>query len=239
VSCSKGHPGASCNVPDFATPFLIGKGDKRLWYPNERGTDLSALGGATPFIATTEQAKYWVYFDPTWDPSVLTYDNYLQFFKDNVQRVGPMMASDDPNLFPFRFRGGKVVMWHGFADQLIVPEGSIDYYNTVALLNGGYARAQKFARLFMAPGVGHCGGGNGPQPQGLFDAVVNWVEHGKAPDTILATKTLDDGTTQARPLCPYPELAHWTGRGSTNDATNFVCRTSRHDYDDDDSAGDD
>ena len=231
VSCAKG--GASCNVSDFATRILIGKGDKRLWYPNERGTDLSALGGATPFIATTEQAKYWVYFDPTWDPAVLTYSNYLQFFKDNVQRVGPMMASDDPNLFPFRLRGGKVLMWHGFADQLIVPEGSIDYYNTVAILNGGYRRAQNFARLFMAPGVGHCGGGNGPQPQGLFDAVVNWVEHGTAPDTILAAKTLDNGAMQTRPLCPYPAQAHWTGHGSTDDAANFVCRTSRFDYDDD------
>ena len=81
-------------------------------------------------------------------------------------------------------------MWHGFADQLIVPGGSIDYYNAVTKeMGGGYKRTEKFARLFMAPGVGHCGGGNGPQPQGLFNAVVNWVEHAQAPDTILATKT--------------------------------------------------
>ncbi len=236
VSCSKG--GASCNVPDFATRLLIGKGDKRLWYPNERGTDLSALGGATPFIATTEQAKFWVYFDPTWNPAVLTYDNYLQFFKDNVQHVGPMMASDNPNLFPFRIQGGKVLMWHGFADQLIVPEGSIDYYNTVALLNGGYKHTEKFARLFMAPGVGHCGGGNGPQPQGLFDAVVNWVEHGKAPDTVLASKALPDGSMQTRPLCPYPEQARYKGHGSTDDAANFVCNVSKHDGDDDEDGDD-
>ncbi len=126
-------PGASCNVPDFATRLLIGKGDKRLWYPNERGTDLSALGGAIPFIATTEQAQYWVYFDPTWNPAVLTYDNYLQFFRDNVPARRPHHGLGQPE--PVRHSallGGKVLMWHGFADQLIVPGGSIDYYNTVA-----------------------------------------------------------------------------------------------------------
>ena len=236
VSCSKG--GASCNVPDVAARFLSGKGDKRLWYPNTRGTDLSALGGALPFIATTEQAKFWVYFDPNWDPAVLTYDNYLQFFRDNVTHVGPIMASDDPNLFWFRVRGGKVVMWHGFADQLIVPGGSIEYYNAVAVLNGGYRHAQKFARLFMAPGVGHCGGGSGPQPQGLFNAVVDWVEHGKAPDTILAAKALAGGGTQTRPLCPYPAFAHYTGKGSTDDAANFACRPAKHDGDDDEDGDD-
>ncbi len=230
VSCSNGHPGASCPVQDDATRNLNGKGNKRLWYPNTRGTDLSALGGATPFIATTEQAKYWVYFDPNWDPAVLDYDNLLQFFRDNVARVGPIMASDDPNLSRFRNRGGKLVMWHGFADQLIVPEGTIDYYDAVTQeLGGGYKRTKEFARLFMAPGVGHCGGGNGPQPQGLFDAVVNWVEHGQAPDAILASKPLPAGGSQTRPLCPYPAIAQWTGVGSTDDAANFVCRTAHGD----------
>ena len=90
----------------------------------------------------------------------------------------------------------------------------------------------------MAPGVGHCGGGNGPQPQGLFDAVVNWVEHRKAPDTILASTTLSDGTLQTRPLCPYPEQARYKGRGSTNDAANFVCKVVKHDGDDDEDGDD-
>jgi feruloyl esterase len=76
----------------------------------------------------------------------------------------------------------------------------------------------------MAPGVGHCGGGNGPQPQGLFDAVVDWVEHGHTPRAILASKALPGGGTQTRPLCPYPAVAQWAGHGSTDDAANFVCR---------------
>jgi hypothetical protein len=135
------------------------------------------------------------------------------------------MASENPNLAPFRDKGGKLLMWHGFADQLIVPQGSIDYYDRVTqTLGGGYAQTQQFARLFMAPGVGHCGGGNGPQPQALFDAVVNWVEHGQVPDTILATKSVGGVVTQARPLCPYPAFAQYSGSGSTDDAANFACR---------------
>lgn len=225
VSCASGHSGASCPVRDDASRVLAGRGSKRLWYPNTRGTDLSALGGVSPFIATTEQARYWVYFDPAWDPAVLTYDNYLQFFSDNVARVGPTMASDNPDLSRFRDRGGKVLMWHGFSDQLIVPGGSIDYYDAVTRrLGGGYKRTQDFARLFMAPGVAHCGGGAGPQPQRLFEAVVNWVEHGQAPDRVLAAKTLGSGGTQTRPLCPYPAVAKWTGFGSTDAAANFVCQ---------------
>ncbi|HSU43509.1 MAG TPA: tannase/feruloyl esterase family alpha/beta hydrolase [Casimicrobiaceae bacterium] len=225
VSCSNGHPDASCPVPDFATRQLNGKGNKRLWYPDERGTDLSGLGGVNPFPIAVAQPRFWVYFDPTWDWQVLGYDNYLQFFTDTVNRVGPLMASDNPDLSPFRNRGGKLVMWHGFADQLIVPEGTIDYYDAVTqALGGGYKRTQEFARLFMAPGVGHCGGGNGPQPQAIFDAVVNWVEKNQAPEQVLAAKTTSGVVTQTRPLCPYPTFAHYTGSGSTDDDANFVCQ---------------
>jgi hypothetical protein len=225
VSCSNGHPGASCPVPDFATRNLNGKGNKRLWYPNERGTALNGLGGANPFPIAVAQPQYWVYFDPTWDWHTLTYDNYLQFFTDTLKMVGPLMASDNPDLSAFRDRGGKLVMWHGFADQLIVPEGTIDYYDAVTqALGGGYKRTQQFARLFMAPGVGHCGGGNGPQPQAIFDTVVDWVENGHAPTSVLAAKSSGGVVTQTRPLCPYPTFARWTGSGSTDDAANFTCK---------------
>jgi hypothetical protein len=224
VSCAAGLPDATCPIPDFATRHLNGKGNERLWYPDERGTDLSGLGGVNPFPIAVAQPQFWVYFDPTWDWHVLDYDNYLQFFTDTVNMVGPVMASDNPDLSAFRDRGGKLVMWHGFADQLIVPEGTIDYYDAVTqALGGGYKRTEQFARLFMAPGVGHCGGGNGPQPQAIFDAVVNWVEDGQAPDRILAAKTTGGVVTQTRPLCAYPQFAHWTGSGSTDDAANFVC----------------
>lgn len=149
--------------------------------------------------------------------------------------VGPIMASDNPDLSKFRDRGGKLVIWHGFADQLITPEGSIDYYDEVVkTLGGGYVHTKEFARLFMAPGVAHCGGGAGPQIQNQFGAVVNWVEHDVAPETITASRpiTLPNGAagTRTRPLCPYPDVAVWTGQGSTDDAANFVCQRGRDHY---------
>ena len=98
------------------------------------------------------------------------------------------------------------------------------YYDAVTnYMGGGYGQTQKFFRHFMAPGVGHCGGGSGPQPQNLFQAVVNWVEQGVAPDVITASKSLGVGAVQTRPLCPYPTVAKYTGSGSTDDAANFVC----------------
>jgi Tannase and feruloyl esterase len=226
VSCAWHDHDGQCRVRDVPSRVLFGMGNKRLWYPNERGTDLGGLGGVTPFPIATEQPKFWVYFDPNWDWRTLDYANYLRFFKDSVARVGPLMASDNPNLARFRNRGGKVILWHGFADPLIVPGGTIDYYDAITRrLGGGYQQTQMFARLFMAPGVGHCGGGDGPQPQGFFEALVSWVEKGSAPEQILAAKPVG-GATQTRPLCPYPAFARWTGIGSTDDAANFVCRAS-------------
>jgi hypothetical protein len=222
VACSRVDANGTCRVPDVATRALDRRGSKRLWYGQPRGTDLTALGGALPFSVTIEQTRYWVYFDPEWEWTHLDYANFPAFFRDTVDKVGPLMASDDPNLGAFRASGGRLVLWHGWVDQLINAQGTIDYYDRVADEQGGYERTQEFARLFMAPGVMHCAGGNGPQPQGLFQAVVDWVEQDKVPDRILASKVIEGGT-QTRPLCPYPAQARWTGEGSTDDAANFEC----------------
>jgi hypothetical protein len=222
VACAGRDAGGACRVPDVAARDLAGRGNKRLWYGNTRGADLTALGGPMPFMVAIEQPRYWVYFDPSWDWKTLDYASYPKFFKDTVEKVGPLMASDNPNLAPFRDRGGKLVLWHGWSDQLIVPTGTVDYYDRVARKLGGYERTQQFARLFMAPGVAHCAGGDGPQPQGAFQAVVDWVELGTAPETILASKAIPGGT-RTRPLCPYPKQARWNSTGSTDDAGNFIC----------------
>ena len=195
---------------------------KKLWPGVERGAALSGLGGTSPFAISVAQPQYWVYFDPTWDWKTLTYANYEQFFKDTMIKVNPLMASENPDLSAFHNAGGKLIMWQGWADQLIMSEGSTTYYDAVANVMGGYAALQPWYRHFMAPGVGHCGGGNGPQPQNLFQSVVNWVENGTAPDRIPATRTVN-GATETRPLCPYPMAAKYIGSGSTGDPNNFVC----------------
>jgi hypothetical protein len=155
---------------------------KLLWPGVERGAALNGLGGASPFAIAVAQPRYWVYFDPTWDWTTLTYSNYEAFFKKTMQMVNPMMASESPDLSAFRNGGGKLVTWQGWADQLIMPQGSTMYYDAVTnFMGGGYAQTQQFFRHFMAPAVGHCGGGNGPQPQNLLQSVVDWVEQGVAP----------------------------------------------------------
>ncbi len=217
------------------------KGNKLLWYGQTRGTNLNGLGGTTPFLIAVNQPRYWVYFDPTWDWHVLDYNNYESFFDYTVTQMAESgTATDNPDLAPFRDRGSRLIIWHGFSDQLIMPEGTIDYYDEVVnYLGGGYDHVKDFARLFMAPGVGHCGGGVGQSPQNTFDYVRNWVENGVAPDTILAAHTTTvrnpDGTftttiDSTRPLCPYPDVAVWTGEGSSNDAANFVCKRGRDNY---------
>jgi len=224
VSCSNGHANATCPVPDFATRNFNGKGNKRLWYALTRGTPLNSLGGVNAFPIPVAWARYFVYFDPTWNWNTLTYDGYVQLFEDSARISGPLQAADNPDLSAFRNNGSKLLLWHGFADQLIMPEGTIEYYDAVAqALGGGYRHTQDFARLFLAPGVGHCGGGAGPQPQNLLDALVNWVESGAVPDAILASQVLPGNVTRTRPLCPYPQFARYVGYGNTDDAANFVC----------------
>lgn len=214
--------GSDCDAPAVASRRLDRRGDKRLWYGIPRGADLGSLGGAAPFPVVSEQSRYWVYFDPEWDWRSVTPDNFVEYFRDNVEQVGPMMASDDPDLRDLRRRGSKLIMWHGWNDPLIVAEGSVDYYQRVVDRTGNLRRTQEFARLFMAPGVGHCAGGPGPQPQNPFNALVDWVERGIAPDTLPASRTVE-GTTQTRPLCPYPAVARWNGEGSVDDAASYSC----------------
>ena len=122
-------PNASCPVQDTAQRNLNGKGNRRLWYGLTRGTALNGLGGATPFSIAVDQPRYWVYFDPTWDWHVLDYDNYKEFFEDTVRdgRSDHGIRRSRPLAVPRQRRQG--LMWHGFADQLIMPQGTIDYYD--------------------------------------------------------------------------------------------------------------
>lgn len=225
LACSPSNSSESCLTPGEAEAVRrIWEGPKGHWYGLPPGTPFGMLAGPQPFMISVAHPRYWVYLDPEWDWRKLTYENFGAYVADSKRVVGPVLATDNPNLDGFRKRGGKLVLWHGWSDPGIMPEGTVDYYERVAKRDGSkFARTQEFARLFMAPGVGHCSGGEGPQPQKLFEAVVNWVEKKQAPDTILASKTLPDGRTRTRPLCPYPAVAVWKGSGSTDDAANFRC----------------
>jgi feruloyl esterase len=202
-----------------------------LWYglPRGAGFALSATGGTPPagrpFGITLDWFRYFLTQNPQWDWTTLTYASYEQLWDQSVEQFNGVIGTDNPDLSAFRDRGGKLIAWHGWADPLIYAEGTIDYYGRVLKHMGGAEKTASFIRLFMAPGVGHCAGGAGPPPSGQFDAVVRWVEDGVAPATLDAISRDASGkAVRSRPLCQYPLVARYKGRGSTDDAANFECR---------------
>jgi feruloyl esterase len=141
--------------------------------------------------------------------------------------AGLVMDAIDPNLAPFFDRGGKLLHYHGWADPGIPPLNSIGYYESVrgAVIGSDIDRAEfeKSYRLFMVPGMDHCGGGQGPDRFDTLKTLDAWVETGKPPESIVASRINDGVVERTRPLCPYPAVAVYRGEGSTDDAASFFC----------------
>jgi feruloyl esterase len=152
--------------------------------------------------------RYFVYRKLDWDAS--TFD-YAKDFPYAEKTVGISLDNYDPNLKGFKAAGGKLISFHGWADGQPAP------------MTTTVGDSSSFYRLFMVPGMGHCSGGPGTDHFDKMAAVTDWVEHGKAPDRIIASHQTDGQVTRTRPLCPYPQVAKYLGTGSTDDAANFVC----------------
>jgi len=189
------------------------------------GTELgwgAIVGGPEPTALTIDHYKYVVFKDAAWDWRTFDIDRDVAT-ADRVDN-GTINAIN-PNIQPFTERGGKLLMYHGWADQLVAPGTSINYYNSVVKALGGPAKTAASVRLFMVPGMGHCGGGDGPNTFDAVTALERWVEQGQAPDQMVASHSTNGVVDRTRPLCPYPQVAVYKGTGSTDDAANFVCRT--------------
>ena len=170
-------------------------------------------------------------------PAGFTFKDF-HFTREDFERLVQLAGVYDaknPDLRAFRDRGGKLIIWQGWADQLVVPSATPAYYDEVVDRMGGLRPVQTFARLFMVPGVYHCGGGYLPYQTDFFAPVVQWVEQGIAPDRVLATAPLPSGATRTRPVFPYPARARYTGSGSVDDAANFLAMTPSPLPDDDPS----
>lgn len=200
---------------------------RSLWFGLEPGSSFTYLA-ANPLYIAVGWYKYWLAQDPAFDWTTMTTDQYVDLYRRG-EREFTEVQSDDPDLGAFRDSGGKLLLWTGLADPLIPPQGATHYYDSVVRTSGGQRRTDSFARLFLAPGVGHCGGPAGTVGPVLTDplgAVIGWVENGVAPATVAASTTREDGSRWTRPLCAYPKVARYLGHGSTDDAANFYCATS-------------
>ena len=180
-----------------------------------------ALAGATPFGIPVSHFQHVVFNNPKLDFLSLDFDKDVAL-ADKLDK--DLIGATDPNLKEFFSHGGKLIIYHGWNDQLITAHNSIDYYNSVAAKMGGPNKIDASFRLFMAPGMNHCSGGDGPSRIDPVSALEQWVEKGTAPDKIIASHaTASNQVDRTRPLCPYPQVAQYTGTGNSDDAANFTC----------------
>ena len=171
-----------------------------------------------------EQFRYLVYEDESWSVD--------QFLFEFAIAAGERKDDDtlnalSPDLFEFIEGGGKLLAYHGWADPQISPANVTQYYDRVMQVHGGRENIHDSFRLFMAPGMGHCGGGPGPNSFDSLTAIEGWVENDRAPDEIIAVHRSDGVVDRSRPLCPYPEIAVYDGDGSSDEAENFSCQAER------------
>jgi feruloyl esterase len=167
-----------------------------------------------------DQFRFLVFKDPAWDIDRFNFDADIVRAEETDNNT---INALDPNLKAFVDRGSKLIQYHGWSDPQISPVSSVQYYQRVVEALGGADKVRGSHRLFMAPGMGHCGGGEGPNTFDMVSALEQWVEHGKAPDQIVASRSANGVVERTRPLCPYPQVAKYKGTGSTNDAASFAC----------------
>jgi feruloyl esterase len=197
-------------------------------------------GGSFGYVYLENYFRYMVFDDPRWNILNATISDAIRRADEKTAQA---LNATNPDLRPFQSRGGKLILYHGWNDQAISPLNTIRYYKAVEKTMGDRT-ASEFVRLYMVPSMQHCGGGPGPNAFGqsgpakasgpdsnVFSALEQWVENGKAPMQITATKYAEDisskGVVMTRPLCPYPELAKFKGSGSTSEAANFTCAAAQ------------
>jgi feruloyl esterase len=214
----------------------IERGGEALGWP---GWNSPVRGGTPTDTHASLGLPFFLYFifdNPTWDFQTFNWNSDPAYVDNKVVVPGQTMAqvlnATNPDLRRFRSKGGKLIHYHGFSDPDIPTQISINYFDSVVNFNwGSLERTQDFYRLFLVPGMNHCSGGPGANVFDMLTPLVQWVENGIAPKSILATHYVNNSATQGvaftRPLCPYPQEAVYTGSGSNTDAANFVCKQSK------------
>jgi hypothetical protein len=203
-----------------------------LWYGLNPGASFSGLLNTTcdakscmgvPFSITEDWIRMFIEQDPAFNDTEISFSKYDTIFHQSNQQYASIIGTDDPDLSSFRDAGGKIITWHGLADQLIFPNGTVNYYNKVMAAD---PKAQDYYRFFEAPGVAHCGGGIGPVPVQALESLVGWVEKGAVPATLTGVSAPDaNGTVRLQPLCAYPLVSAYQG-GDPAQASSYECMES-------------
>jgi feruloyl esterase len=246
-ACTAGTDGADCLTPAQAsaiakiyngptsngTPYFPGfmPGSEQL-VPGPGGALASSWSGAiVPAQPNTKPAdfnlaegimKYLVLDPPQPEYDTLTFD--YDKAASTVARWSALADAKNADISAFAKRGGKLIMTYGWADQILQPLMGVRYYESLVAKDKNTPR---HARLFMVPGMTHCAGGLGPDRNDAVTAVIDWVEKGKAPAQLIASKVTEGKTVRTRPLCPYPQVARYSGQGSIDDAANFTCEAPK------------
>jgi feruloyl esterase len=163
--------------------------------------------------------RYFLFHDPNWDWRTIDWDRDLAYAEQKLS----FMHAVERDLTPFRRHGGKLLMYTGWADPVVPPQDTANYYEAVLKTMGGLEKTREFFRFFAAPGMGHCSGGPGPNQFDTLTALEQWVEKGIPPDKLIASHVTNGKVDRTRPLCLYPLVARWKGAGSSDDAANFSC----------------
>jgi hypothetical protein len=229
--CSGDAPAAGClTAPQIHTLEAIYSPIQRNGATLLPGWAIGAEAGWMPwFTASNGRGIQWgfgeTYFKniafgrPNANYDWLTFDVNADLEK--IQASQALLDATNPDLSRFKGRGGKIVSYFGWADPALNPLMGVDYYENVMKTMG--PSTADFYRMFMVPGMQHCGGGVGTSTFDAFTPLVLWVEKGTAPDTLPASRVADGKVVRTRPLCPYPRTAIYAGSGSTDDAANFTC----------------
>jgi feruloyl esterase len=220
--------------PDCLTPAQI-ENARSAWAPAKTKSGAIVYPGRAPGFESgwripaqgaplnplfTDMPRFVGRQDPNWDSMTFDFETDLAL----AVKHGGFIEAVDPNLATFKARGGKLLLYHGWADPGPAPQNTINYYEAVNTKLGG--TQSDWMRAFLMPGVAHCGGGVGPDQADFLGAIERWREQGVAPDQIIATRPPGRGgsaTPMSRPLCPYPQVARYNGSGSTDEAKNFTC----------------
>jgi feruloyl esterase len=229
VACKAGNNSGCLTAPQVEAARKIYSGatdstTKDVVFPGlTPGSELGwgTQAGARPFNAATDYFKYIVFKNPDWDYRTLNFAGDLALAeKEDHQTIN----ATNPDLKAFFQRGGKILQYHGWSDQQMAAATSPKYYNSVLNAVGDAKLVEQSYRLFMVPGMGHCGGGEGADTFDKLDVLEAWVTSGKVPDKIIASRSEAGKVVRTHPLCPYPQMAVYNGKGSPDDAANFTCK---------------